>query len=61
MHQPEAEGQSLELDASHQDKDEEDHHHHAENARGAIAPIARIGPGRNGADEEKNQDDEQNG
>ena len=41
-------------------EDEKNYEERAETAAGAIAPIAAVGPRREGANEEEDQDDEEN-
>ena len=46
---------------SQQHEDEKDNDHDAEPAGGIVAPTAAVGPSREGADKDQNQDNEQNG
>src|SRR4051794_28467812 len=47
------------LDPSHQHQDEQDDQNKAEAARRVVAPVRRVGPRRQAADHQDQQDDEQ--
>jgi hypothetical protein len=49
------------LEPSQQQQDDNDNQHDAEPAGRIVAPTATVGPGRKGADEEQDQNDEENG
>ena len=52
---------SLVLDPAEEDEDENDDEDQPQAARRIVAPAGAIGPRRQRADENKNQDDQQNG
>jgi hypothetical protein len=49
----------LQKHSSHQQQDDDNHQHDAETAAGEIAPALRVAPGRQGADEGQDQDDDE--
>jgi hypothetical protein len=51
----------LRLEVVHEHEHEEDHEHQTEAAARVIAPIAAMRPSRKGADQEKQDDDEEYG
>lgn len=48
-------------DSAHQEQDQQDHDQNAENSRRAVTPAGRVGPGRKGADQKQDQNNEEDG
>ena len=51
---------SVRLDLSEQKQDQQDNEDQADNARRPIAPIPAVTPGRDDAEQDQNQNDDQN-
>ncbi len=49
------------LNAAHQQQNEKDDNDQTETAAGIITPATAMGPGRQGSDQEENQDDKKDG